>query len=116
VLIDGDNLKFIDFEYSGWDDPAKTICDFFLQPKVPVSTEFFGLVSTSFAESSKYPEKCLTRVKNVMPLCQAKWVLILLNGFSKVGRTRRNFSSAHHISALENQLIKAKELLNKIEV
>jgi hypothetical protein len=51
-----------------------------------------------------------------MPLCQAKWVLILLNGFSKVGRTRRNFSSAHHISALENQLIKAKELLNKIEV
>ena len=29
-------LRFFDFEYAGWDDPAKTVCDFFCQPAVPV--------------------------------------------------------------------------------
>ena len=28
-------LWFIDFEYAGWDDPAKTVCDFFCQPGLP---------------------------------------------------------------------------------
>ena len=28
-------LAFLDFEYAGWDDPAKLVCDFELQPAVP---------------------------------------------------------------------------------
>ena len=37
MLIDKNGrLRFIDFEYAGWDDPAKIICDFFCQPKFPV--------------------------------------------------------------------------------
>ncbi|MBM3208384.1 MAG: hypothetical protein FJZ57_07285 [Chlamydiae bacterium] len=116
TLIDTGSTRFIDFEYAGWDDPAKTICDFFLQPKIPVDKEYFKVISESFAQSSKQPENLLQRVKKVQPICQLKWVLILLNGFSKVGRNRRDFSSAHNISALENQLIKAKDLLNTIEV
>jgi len=27
-------VVFYDFEFAGWDDPAKTVCDFVLQPKV----------------------------------------------------------------------------------
>ena len=28
-------LRFLDFEYAGWDDPAKLIGDFFCQPAIP---------------------------------------------------------------------------------
>ena len=35
ALIDQrDNVRFCDFEYAGWDDPAKTVCDFFCQVEV----------------------------------------------------------------------------------
>ena len=35
-------LAFIDFEYAGWDDPAKTVSDFFCQPECPVPTEHYA--------------------------------------------------------------------------
>jgi predicted Ser/Thr protein kinase len=36
-----DEVFFIDFEYAGWDDPAKTVSDFFSHPAVPVPSEYF---------------------------------------------------------------------------
>ena len=36
ALAQGETVRFIDFEYAGWDDPAKTVCDFFHHPGVPV--------------------------------------------------------------------------------
>ena len=39
-------LSFIDFEYAGWDDPAKLVCDFFCQPAVPVPQEYWQTVVT----------------------------------------------------------------------
>ena len=37
-------LCFIDFEYAGWDDPAKLICDFFCQPQTPVPQAHLGFI------------------------------------------------------------------------
>ena len=41
ILDDNGRYYFLDFEYSGWDDPAKMVSDFFLQPAVSVSFEYF---------------------------------------------------------------------------
>jgi hypothetical protein len=30
-------VKFFDFEFAGWDDPSKTLADFLLQPRIPIS-------------------------------------------------------------------------------
>ena len=35
------NVRFFDFEYAGWDDPAKLVCDFFCQVEVPVPRRLF---------------------------------------------------------------------------
>src|SRR5260370_15342476 len=36
ALRTGDGCtRFFDFEYAGWDDPARMVCDFFCQPAVP---------------------------------------------------------------------------------
>ena len=42
VLLESNGrLRFIDFEYAGWDDPSKLICDFFCQPAVPAPASSF---------------------------------------------------------------------------
>ena len=52
-------LRFIDFEYAGWDDPAKLVCDFFCQPAVPAPAgafdRFAAAVGEGFAEPNPRP-------------------------------------------------------------
>ena len=40
-----DGIKFIDFEYAGWDDPCKAVIDFSLQPRIPINSSTFPLLS-----------------------------------------------------------------------
>tara|TARA_B110000196_G_C21061510_1_gene622650 strand:- start:113 stop:892 length:780 start_codon:yes stop_codon:yes gene_type:complete len=37
IIETEEGLSFLDFEYAGWDDCAKTICDFGCQPEKPIS-------------------------------------------------------------------------------
>ena len=39
TLLTKDGLKFIDFEYFGWDDPVKLTCDFLLHPGMTLTNE-----------------------------------------------------------------------------
>ena len=64
---------FLDFEYAGWDDPAKTIGDFFAHPGVPVPRQHFdafvGAVLAPFAE----PAAMAARARLLEPVFQTKW-------------------------------------------
>lgn len=115
VLIMENQIYFIDFEYAGWDDPAKTICDFFLQPKVPIPMHYFTEVAEKMAAAANHPEKCLARLKFVFPVCQIRWCLIMLNVFSQTGQKRRHFSDAEEIQQKEAQLNKVKEFFQTIQ-
>lgn len=74
-------LRFLDFEYAGWDDPAKTIIDFCNQPDriLPddLAQAFRNRVVTAFPE----PSSLLRRIDLLEPLYQLKWACICLNGF-----------------------------------
>ncbi len=116
ALIDESNqLIFIDFEYAGWDDPCKTVCDLFCQPKIPVPAHYFPLISQAFASITPHPEACLERMKLIFPVIQMKWCCILLNIFTRVGKDRRVFSHSDEIAHQEKQLKAAKQLLLKIQ-
>lgn len=68
---------FYDFEFSGWDDPAKTVADFFLQPRIPISTQYMCLFEESVA--SIMPLDVLrTRIKHLGPILHLKWATIIL--------------------------------------
>src|SRR5262249_52494804 len=49
-------FRFIDFEYAGWDDPARMVCDFFCQPAVPVPLTYFDRFIRSVAAIFPDPE------------------------------------------------------------
>ncbi len=92
LLRPSGDLVFLDFEYAGWDDVAKTICDFFLQPALPVPIDQFesfsrGIMS-DFYSCSKHERRAIA----LFPAFRIKWTCILLNDFLAIGRERRNFS------------------------
>jgi len=72
-------LHFIDFEYFGWDDPVKLMCDFLLHPATPL-TEAMRANFTNHALAI-YGEGIAPRFASYYPLFGLRWALILLNEF-----------------------------------
>ena len=117
LLEPSGTVRFIDFEYAGWDDPAKTAGDFFAQLAVPVPSKYFekfvGLISREFS----CDEGLATRARLLRPAYQVKWCCIALNVFLPVHMARRSFANPGlDESALKRaQLLKADQILNSIE-
>ena len=106
------DLSFIDFEYAGWDDPAKLICDFGCQPEVPVNKilwlQFLNMLSEKLEISS-----ISQRAKVLLPVYRIKWCCIMLNEFRSVGFTRRLHAGTNGINILRLQLKKAQNYFNQ---
>ncbi len=85
-------LIFHDFEYAGWDDPAKLVCDFFCQVEVPIDRRHFGWFAAAVAACTTDPLRLMQRIELLFPVYQTKWCTILLNEFLPVDGARRSFS------------------------
>ena len=115
LLAEDSRLHFIDFEYAGWDDPAKLACDFFCQPQVPVGFEFWDLFMNSFAVGPDGGSGFPSRARLLLPAYQIKWCCIMLNHFVKAGKARREFArGVASEEAKAMQLEKARRLLQDI--
>jgi len=68
-------VRFLDFEFAGWDDPAKAAADFKLQPKVPVSNDQ-GLGFSGWLR--EYSSQIYQRQAAIRPVLQLKWACIIL--------------------------------------
>jgi len=110
-------LTFIDFEYAGWDDPAKLICDFFCQPAISVPIRYFDSFAQSIFEGYPNSKLEIERTHMLFPLYQIKWCCILLNHLVPVGEARRNFAALSKENSEQqklNQLAKARKMLRNL--
>jgi hypothetical protein len=110
-------IAFVDFEYFGWDDPAKLISDFLLHPAMQLSDvlkrRFFEGTVAGFQEFGPVAR----RVKIVYPLFVLKWCMILLNEFLPEQLERREFAIEqlpHRGDSQSRQLKKAQQMLSKV--
>lgn len=71
----GTGIRFIDFEFAGWDDPAKATLDFILQPRVPVVGYGSPLLS---AWQPEFQYSIQLRCQHLAPILRLKWLCILL--------------------------------------
>jgi hypothetical protein len=112
----GGAIKFIDFEYAGWDDPAKMAGDFFAQLAIPVSAEFFGDFVEACMSPFPEPQDLVTRACMLRPAYQIKWCCIALNVFLPVNLARRRFAHPNldERTVKQAQLAKASRLLQAI--
>lgn len=94
ALREGASLSFVDFEYFGWDDPAKSLCDFVLHPAMgllgPLRQRFASGFLARFAAADCGLSE---RIRAVYPLYGIKWCLILLNEFLRGADARRRFAA-----------------------
>jgi hypothetical protein len=106
-------LRFIDFEYAGWDDPAKMVCDFFCQVSRPVPRGLFGDFVTGVAAALGQGDSQLAvRSRLLLPVYQVKWCCILLNEFLAPGRARRAFAAggSDAVDAVAAEVRKGEQL------
>lgn len=110
-------LKFIDFEYAGWDDPAKTVCDFFCQPAVPVPREHFERFLRAVADEVPDAAALRRRAALLFPVYELKWCCIMLNEFLPVGDDRRTFARGDqsHATRHDEQLKKVEAALARLD-
>jgi len=102
-------LRFLDFEYAGWDDPAKTIIDFCNQPDRLLSDDLAGIFRESVIAAFPNPETLASRILLLEPLYQLKWAGICLNNFLP-GRT---FTDSGPDRSPEAQLARARTMAER---
>jgi hypothetical protein len=117
LIDDAGRFTFIDFEYSGRDDPAKLICDFFCQPELSVSPTHYERFAARIFEglelSTPHPQRC----RVLLDAYRVKWVCIILNDFLPIGAARRAFAdSGARAERCAAQLAKADEKLAEISL
>ena len=116
-MADG-RIVFLDFEYFGWDDPAKMVSDFLWHPAMNVKEElrlYFVKHMVSIFEKDPHFK---IRLKSSFPLFGLMWCLICLNEFIMVDAQRRDFArpQVKNITAVRlEQLAKAKRMSEKIK-
>jgi hypothetical protein len=93
LLKECGEICFIDFEYAGWDDPAKMIGDFFCQPAVPVSHAYFDEFVAEAVRYSQNAQALQARAHLLLPALQIKWCCIMLNEFLPDAARRRQFAN-----------------------
>lgn len=109
-------VRFLDFEYAGWDDPAKTAGDFFCQPAVPVPMQHFDRFLQAALGFSPHADALAARARLLLPVFQIKWCCIMLNVFVPDAARRRRFAdpSTDRQEHKRLQLEKARSLLDSI--
>ena len=75
------SLAFVDFEYFGWDDPAKTVVDFLLHPGMTLADALKKRFAARMLDAFAFVPGLRDRARIVYPLYGLKWCLILLNDF-----------------------------------
>ncbi|MBN2052419.1 phosphotransferase [Candidatus Woesearchaeota archaeon] len=109
-------LRFLDFEYSGWDDPAKTLCDYFCQPELAAPIKYYDYFAKKAFANNKYAKKIIARASSLLPAYRIKWCCIMLNEFTKTDSERRKFASPEDLNDMKRkQLEKTREYLSEMK-
>jgi hypothetical protein len=83
IRRDDASLCFLDFEHAGWDDPAKLVADFILQPEVPLRADLVECFIASLGAAAPFGGDIRTRLHDMLPIQQCKWTMIILNVFTR---------------------------------
>ncbi|NEO82880.1 MAG: phosphotransferase [Spirulina sp. SIO3F2] len=109
-------LVFIDFEYFGWDDPAKLVSDFFFHPGMSLTDEqrrqwVLGCLDI-------YGHQLIPRLQAALPLFGLIWCLIILNDYRDEVWERRMLADdsqkLNRVEVLTSKLRQSKRLLGHL--
>ena len=105
-------VTFIDFEFAGWDDPAKALCDFMLQPTVPIE-ETHAILLLLYGPTKG--DMLRARAEILAPVLEVKWICIILSILRKerLAQILTQQSGVTPVELIHDRLIKAHVWLKK---
>ena len=115
VRAGNQRLCFHDFEYAGWDDPAKLFGDFFNQIEIPVPYEFLTAAADSFLAFFQHPRGLAWRMRSLLPVYAVKWCCIALNPFVAADAARRQFAGHDTAEIFRQSLERAARQLERAQ-
>jgi hypothetical protein len=74
-------LRYIDFDYFGWDDPVKLAADTYLHPAMDLTRNDAGQFVTRMAQALPDDAAFIERFNHQLMLYALRWALIVLNPF-----------------------------------
>ena len=102
-------LFFIDFEFAGYDDPVKLICDFYCQPDQTLSSYQKRMFIKKISFQNHSLKELVLNTKLFLPFHKIKWCCIILNIFKN-----KKFQNNKNLSYGSNKLMKIQ--LNKAKI
>jgi thiamine kinase-like enzyme len=108
---------FLDFEYAGWDDPAKMIADAIHHPGIPIPETLHQIFINDTLSWLEDSENIALRIKNIFPLVGLKWCLIILKKFNVIANKNKKFLDikGNKETILKNYFKKAELKLEQIK-
>lgn len=85
----------IDWEYFGWDDPGKTICDLLLHPDKGLPPSSLATVLEVLKTQTDWGRTGVRRARVLLPLLGIKWCTIMLNPLLRVYPTESSQGDRH---------------------
>ncbi len=89
---DDGTLVFHDFEYAGWDDPAKLLGDFFHQPRRPAPWACYAAFEDAVIETLNLDDAQRSRFRRLLPVYRVKWCGIILAPLLPGAAERRRYA------------------------
>ncbi len=110
------SLVFLDFEYFGWDDPAKLTADIVMHPGMVLSANEGERFCQGLAEINREDPAYEKRLSTLWSLFGLRWCLILLNEFLPERWFRRVYADGgrDREAAQTRQLDKAEAMLRQV--
>jgi len=106
-------IFFFDFEYGGYDDPVKLICDFYCQPNHKFSLKQKEKFKKLIIKKHKKFKELDYLISELLPIHHLKWCCIILNEFISSKLSIRKHAGQLKNDVLQSQLIKAKNYFNQ---
>ncbi|MBV8480098.1 MAG: aminoglycoside phosphotransferase family protein [Actinobacteria bacterium] len=100
VLRTESGLRFLDFEYGGWDDVAQVIAQTCLAPEVPLAVDLHPRLIAELLDRLDARDT-VARLRILYPLLALKWSMIVLNELIDVDRARREFAGVVRDTQIE---------------
>jgi hypothetical protein len=107
-------IKFIDFEFAGWDDPVKTVLDFWMQPRIHIPNEWAMKIIGLFEKHQK--THLHRRLIVAIDIFELKWASIILSVLNPVRYKHilLNSTNEEKIKLVADRLQKSTSYLDKL--
>ena len=119
IRQNNNDVMFLDFEYFGFDDPAKLICDFLWHPGMNLSEEMKRDWVLGAFKIYNNDEKLSERVNSLWAMYGVRWILIILKRVKVMKHQDNNFDFAKELDLMniENavQIEKAQKIIRHIK-